>query len=188
MASTTTRPELSIDSTPRAFPLAGTNLYRLISDHGFKDQFHARLKRGNRFIAPLYKLGILPLFGLSKQIMLLTTRGRKSGAMRDTPIGYFWIDGTVHVFSAWARGANWYKNLVACPEEVWVQIGTRRFRARPEVVEDPLEVKRAVEQLIVQDPRGARMLMGWDPKRDRVETANLSLMIEKVLVVRFHPR
>jgi len=77
------------DSAPRAFPLPGTNLYKLISDPEFKKAFHARVKRGNRWLAPLYKLRVLPLLGVSKQIMLLTTKGRKSNEMRDTPIVRF---------------------------------------------------------------------------------------------------
>jgi hypothetical protein len=108
--------------------------------------------------------------------------------MRDTPIGYFRLDDSIYVFSGWGKEANWYKNMVVCPEEVYVRIGFRRFQVRPEVVEDPQEVKRIIEQLILQDPKGARTLMGWDAKLDQLETADFSLMIEKVLVVRFYLR
>jgi deazaflavin-dependent oxidoreductase (nitroreductase family) len=176
------------ESVSRAFPLPGTNLYKLISDPAFKKVFHARVKQGNRWLIPLYKLGILPLLGLGKQIMLLTTKDRKSHQMRDTPIGYFRLDDSIYVFSGWGKEANWYKNMVVCPEEVYVQIGFRRFEARPEVVEDPQELKQVIERLILQDPKVARMLMGWDVKCDHLETADFSLMIEKVLVVRFHLR
>ncbi len=178
----------SQDSSPRAFPLPETTLYRMLTDLEFRKTFHARVKQGNRFMGPLYKLGILPLFGMSKQIMLLTTKGRKSGEMRDTPIGYFRIDGVIHVFSGWGREANWYKNLVACPDEVWVRIGFRRYRAFPEVIQDPGMVQQILERLVLQDPHGARTLMGWDSERDRVEMADFSMMIEKVLVVRFHTK
>jgi deazaflavin-dependent oxidoreductase (nitroreductase family) len=120
--------------------------------------------------------------------MLLTTRGRKSHQLRDTPIGYFRLDDGIYVFSSWGKEANWYKNMVACPEEVHIQLGFRRFQARPEVVEEPQEVKQIIERLVLQDPKGAQTLMGWDTKVDRLETADFSLMIEKVLVVRFNPR
>ncbi len=169
----------------RAFPIQGTNLYRILNEPDYKSTFHARLKRGNRFMATFYKLGLLPVFGMSKQIMLLTTRGRKSNEMRDTPIGYFRIDGGIYVFSAWGKATNWYKNLVACPDEVFVQIGFRRTHAIPQVVSDPQELKCILEHFVQQDPQGARLLMGWDPALDRPETADFSTMIEKVLVVRF---
>jgi hypothetical protein len=42
----------------RAFPLPETYLYRLISDPAFKRAFHTRIKQGNRWLAPLYKLHI----------------------------------------------------------------------------------------------------------------------------------
>jgi deazaflavin-dependent oxidoreductase (nitroreductase family) len=176
------------ESVSRAFPLPETNLYKLISDPAFKKTFQARIKQGNRWVVFLYKLGVLPLLGLGKQIMLLTTKGRKSHAMRDTPIGYYRLGDSIYVFSGWGKEANWYKNMVVCPEEVYVRIGFRRFQVRPEVVEDPQEVKRIIEQLILQDPKGARTLMGWDAKLDQLETADFSLMIEKVLVVRFYLR
>jgi deazaflavin-dependent oxidoreductase (nitroreductase family) len=175
------------DSPVRAFPTPETNLYKLIADPEYRKTFHARVKSGNRMMAPLYKMRILPLFGLGKQIMLLTTRGRVSKALRDTPIGYFRIDGIIHVFSGWGKAANWYKNMMACPEEVFLQVGFQRFRARPEVVEVPQEVEQANRKLVMQDPGGAHSLMGWDPKIDRLEKADFSMMVEKVLVVRFYP-
>lgn len=188
MSTTQSEKDNAHVSVPRVFPLPGTNLYRLISDPEFKKAFHARVKQGNRWLAPLYKGGVLPLLGFGKQIMLLTTRGRKSQKMRNTPIGYFRIDDSIYVFSGWGKEANWYKNIVVCPEEVYVQIGFRRFHALAEVVEDRQELKWIIERLILQDPRGAQTLMGWDPNLDHLETADFSLMIEKVLVVRFRPR
>lgn len=173
------------DTAVRTFPVPGTYLYRLIVDPVFRKAFHARVKHGNRVLAPLYKLRLLPLLGVGKRIMLLTTRGRKSHKLRDIPIGYFRIDDDIYVFSGWGKAANWYQNMLAYPDDVYVQIGFRRFQARAEVVEDPQDVQRIIEHLILQDPRGAGSLIGWDPARDRLELADFSLMIEKVLVVRF---
>ena len=171
---------------PRSFPVPGTTLYDVLFKPDFRQAFHSRLKPTNRLLAPLYKAQVLSLFGLSKRIMLLTTQGRNSQRMRDFPIGYFRIGGDVYVFSAWGRQSNWYKNLVAHPEQVYVQIGLRRRHVWPQVVQDPQELKRIIQQLIRDDPDGARTLMGWDPNRDDVESADFSLMIEKVLTVRFH--
>ena len=173
-------------SARRAFPLPGTNLYKFMSDPEYKKIFHARVKQGNRWLAPLYKLGVLPLLGLGSRVMLLTTRGRTSHQMRDTPIGYFRIDSVIHVFSGWGKEANWYKNMLAYPDDVYVQAGFRRFRVRTEVLQDAQELKRAYERLVLQDLQGARTLMGWDPKQDHLETADFSFMIEKVMVVQFH--
>ena len=176
------------DSIHRAFPLPGTMLYDLIFKPEFKKTAHPRIKFFNRLVVPLYKLGVLPVLGIGKQIILLTTKGEKSKKMRDFPIGYQYIDDTVYVFSGWGKEANWYANLKAYPEDVYVQSGFRRFQVRPETVEDPQELKRLMERFVTQRPEGARTLIGWDPKRDSLETADFSPMIEKVLVVRFPPR
>ena len=175
------------DSNVRAFPLPETNLYKIIADPEYRKTFHDRVKSGNRMMAPLYRLRILPLFGLGKQIMLLTTRGRVSDRLRDTPIGYFRIDGVIHVFSGWGKAANWYKNMSAHPDEVYLQVGFQRFRARPEVVEDRQELEQANRRLVLQDPGGAHALMGWDPEVDSLERTDFSMMVEKVMVVRFYP-
>ena len=172
-------------STARTFPLPGTTLYKVLSDPEFKKTFHARVKLGNPWMARLYRLGLLPLLGLGGQIMLLTTRGRTSARLRDTPIGYFRIDGEVYVFSGWGKRANWYQNLVAYPDDVYVQIGFRRLNAVPGVVDDAQEIRRIIEHFVVQDPGGAHTLMGWDHQVDHLDAADFSLMIEKVLVVRF---
>ncbi len=178
-------------STPAAerhcFPAPGSNLYRLITDAEYKRVFHGRIRQGNPWMAFFYRAGILPLFGMSKNVMLLTTRGRKSGRLRQTPIGYFRIDGVLHVFTGWGPNANWYRNIQASPRDVSVQVGMRRFPVHAETVTDPNEVQRALEKLVAQDPQGAKLLMGWDPAADRLETADFSLMLEKVLTVRFLP-
>lgn len=175
-------------SAGRAFPLPTTNLYKILADGEYRAAFNARLKQGNRFMAPLYKVGILPLLGMGNLMMVLTTRGRKSNELRDTPIGYFRLDGIIYVFSGWGTRANWYKNMLACPDDVFLQVGLHHFHVRAELIEDPQAKRLAVERLIQQDPRGAKLLMGWDVEIDRPESADFSLMIEKVVIVRYHPQ
>jgi deazaflavin-dependent oxidoreductase (nitroreductase family) len=179
---------MSNDRVVRAFPLPGTTLYDVTFKPEFRQEFHSKLKPTNRLLVPLYKAQVLSLFGLSKRIMLLTTKGRNSQRMRDFPIGYFHIGDGIYVFSAWGKQSNWYKNLIACPDQVYVQIGLRRFHVQPEVVQDPQELKRIILQLIRDDPEGAHTLMGWDPSQDDVESADFSLMIENVLTLRFRER
>jgi deazaflavin-dependent oxidoreductase (nitroreductase family) len=169
----------------RAFPAPGTMLHDLIADPEFRETFHSKLKLTNRLVVPLYKLRVLPLLGAGKAIMLLTTKGRKSHTMRDFPVGYQRIDGTIYVFSGWGKETNWYKNLMAYPEDVYVQTGFHRFHVCPEVVEDRRELKGIIERFILRNPTAAHTLIGWDPERDDLHMADLSPMIEKVLIVRF---
>lgn len=66
------------------------------------------------------------------ETLLLTTRGRKSGALRRTALIYG-RDGDRYVVVASKGGApehpNWYLNLVAEPE-VKVQVGADKFTGR----------------------------------------------------------
>lgn len=172
---------------PHVFPTAGTNLDRVLNDPGFRREFHARLKTYNPFVVALYRAGLLPLFGVARTVMLLTTLGRNSRKPRHTPIGYFRIGGVVHIFSAWGRGANWYKNLAADPLHVSIQIGMRKQPARAEILEDPAEIRRTLGQFIHEQPAHAHDLFGWEPGSDRIETADFSVFERDVLIVRFIP-
>jgi deazaflavin-dependent oxidoreductase (nitroreductase family) len=64
--------------------------------------------------------------------LLLTTRGRRSGELRTTPLIYG-RDGDRYLVVASRGGApthpDWYQNLVADPE-VHVQVMADRFKAR----------------------------------------------------------
>ncbi len=169
----------------RKFPMEGTNLYKILFDPQHRQTFHAQLKRYNPLMASLYKIGLLPLFGVSRNVMLLTTRGRKSGKLRSTPIGYFRIGGVIHLFSAWGKSTAWYKNLAANPSDVTLQIGIRKFPVTAQALEDPAEILRTIEQFVTESPAQARYLFGWDPARDRMECADFTEMIHRVLIVRF---
>lgn len=68
-------------------------------------------------------------------MILLTTRGAKSGQERTTPLVHT-RDGDKYVIIASKAGAPtnpaWYHNLVANPE-VTVEVGTEKFQARARV-------------------------------------------------------
>src|SRR4051794_41102328 len=70
-------------------------------------------------------------------LLLLTTRGRKSGQPRTNPMMYRAEGDRLLVF-AFKAGAptnpDWYWNLVTDPE-VTVEVGTETYRARAQVIE-----------------------------------------------------
>ncbi|HTO70067.1 MAG TPA: nitroreductase family deazaflavin-dependent oxidoreductase [Myxococcota bacterium] len=72
-------------------------------------------------------------------LLLLTTKGAKSGATRTNPLAYL-RDGDRYVIIASYAGAPknppWYHNLVADPN-VRVELGGQSFDARAEVVKEP---------------------------------------------------
>jgi deazaflavin-dependent oxidoreductase (nitroreductase family) len=172
-------------NTPRTFPLPGTTYYNMLYDPRAKKQYYTSFKIANRIIAPLYRLGLLPLIGFGKLAILLTTKGRKSGRRRDTPIGYFRYDGTIHLVSGRGKEANWYKNILAHPDDVYVQVGFHRFHARVELVQDRDELNEMMKWLVKHHISGMEgKAMGWDLKRDDPETADFSGMFAKMAIIR----
>ena len=72
-------------------------------------------------------------------LLLLTTRGAKSGLMRTNPLAYL-ADGENFVVIASYAGAPtsppWYHNLLANPD-VEIEAGVERIAARASIVEEP---------------------------------------------------
>jgi deazaflavin-dependent oxidoreductase (nitroreductase family) len=64
-------------------------------------------------------------------VLLLTTKGAKTGRLHTTPVMYLIEDGRLYVFAS-KGGApthpDWYRNLVANPDVI-VELGTERFEA-----------------------------------------------------------
>jgi deazaflavin-dependent oxidoreductase (nitroreductase family) len=174
-----------IQQPGKSFPIVGTNLYRLISDPQYRQSFHARLKRFNPLVVTLYKIGLVPLFGGNQIVMLLTTKGRKSRKLRSTPIGYFRIGGVIHLFSAWGKATNWYKNMIAYPEDVWIQIGLHQWAVKWIELNDPYEIIQTITQFVTESPAQAHYLFGWEPDFDRLDQADFSPLINCILIVRF---
>jgi deazaflavin-dependent oxidoreductase (nitroreductase family) len=175
----------SMPESPRTFPRPGTTYHDMICDPKSKKRFRGLFRFFNMLIAPLYRLGLLPLLGVGKLILLLTTRGRKSGRLRYTPIGYFRYGGAVHFVSGWGTGTDRYENMLAYPDDVHARIGFHRFHARAELVRDREELTRMMKWLVSHHTSGMEgRAMGWDPKRDDPETADFSGMFEKMAIVR----
>lgn len=89
-----------------------------------------------------------------KDVLILTTRGAKSGETRINPLA-FHRDGDRIVIIASKGGAPvhpaWYHNLLAHPE-VTVEVLGEKFEARAATVEDDDEYERLYAQHAVQMP------------------------------------
>lgn len=77
---------------------------------------------------------------MGQPILLLHTRGAKSGEARASPLLYTsHDDGFIVVASkaGAARDPSWYHNIRAHPDAVEVEVDGRRVAVRPRVVEEP---------------------------------------------------
>ena len=73
----------------------------------------------NRWMAaPLIRAGGGPLLTtpVAGSILLLRTTGRKSGLVREAPLGYTVIEGRVVVVAGYGRSAHWFRNALADPQ------------------------------------------------------------------------
>lgn len=88
-----------------------------------------------------------------RDLLLLTTRGARSGQLRTNPLAYT-TDADRLVVIASKAGAptnpDWYHNLRANPE-VTVEVGTERYQARAVVVADA-ERERLFAQMAAKLP------------------------------------
>jgi len=71
--------------------------------------------------------------------VLLTTIGAKTGAERTHVLGGFedGPDAWLIVASLGGSASNpaWYVNLAKSPDKAWLEVGERKFRVRPELLE-----------------------------------------------------
>ncbi len=93
----------------------------------------------------LYRLGLAGPVG--RTVLLLVTRGRRSGRPRYTGLNYAKDGRAVYVMSGYGEATDWYRNLVADPL-VEVRIGRRRFPARASTVTDPERRERGIALLL----------------------------------------
>ena len=87
----------------------------------------------------LYRVGLADQLGRS--VLLLTTRGRRTGLPRTTALNYLVDGATTYVVSGSGSGSDWLRNLQADPH-VHVQVGRRRFAALAEMITDPIQQRR----------------------------------------------
>ena len=89
----------------------------------------AGMKRFNPIVAALMRL-----FGM--RVLQLTTVGAKTGQSRTVTLS--WIpDGEnswliIASYGGAAKHPAWYVNLAKNPGQVWIQLGGRRLKVRPE--------------------------------------------------------
>ena len=96
-----------------------------------------------------YAVGLGSLIG--KSILLLTTRGRKSGLPRITPLVYEELDNVIVVASARGHAADWLRNVMANPK-VSVRVGRRQFNAVAEVTCDSERIADYLQRQIERNP------------------------------------
>ncbi|MBI1257128.1 MAG: nitroreductase family deazaflavin-dependent oxidoreductase [Chloroflexi bacterium] len=132
-----------------------------------------------------YRLGLGDVMNAA-HIMILGTRGRKSGLTRYTPVEYRRHGSKIYLYSAWGERPQWFQNLTDCPE-VLVQQGRQQFSAQATVVTHSGEALRVLHLFrriapFVYDPLIARL-----SARERVDARSLPDISHTITIVRIDP-
>jgi deazaflavin-dependent oxidoreductase (nitroreductase family) len=91
-------------------------------------------------------------------VLLLTTKGRKSGLDRVTPLQYEQVDGLIYIASARGQEADWFRNIQVDPK-VKVQIRGIQQQALAEPVTDPQLIADFLEMRLQKNPLMIRLIM-----------------------------
>jgi deazaflavin-dependent oxidoreductase (nitroreductase family) len=99
-------------------------------------------------------------------VVVLTTRGARSGQLRSAPVMAFPDGDDAWLVVASAGGAAkhpaWAVNIARHPDEVWVGLEGRRVRVTPESLSGP-ERERAWASIVARSSR----FRGYQEKTDR---------------------
>jgi len=116
------------------------------------------------FMRASHRLGSKRMDGLP--VVLLTTRGARSGELRTTPVLSFpegdsaWL--VVASFGGSVSHPAWYLNMARHPEDTWVEVDGRRVRVTPRSLAGE-ERARAWERITSESHR----FTGYQEKTDR---------------------
>lgn len=94
----------------------------------------------------------------SDLVLVLTTRGRKTGRPHVTPLQYERLNDLIYVASARGQQADWFRNIVACPE-VEIEIEGDRFLAQAEPITDPAQIADFLELRLERHPKMIRAML-----------------------------
>jgi deazaflavin-dependent oxidoreductase (nitroreductase family) len=138
----------------RALPY-GPRMTRLL------DPLHRAFLCLNTLFAPMLERGFGALFSnpLTGYLMVLRTRGRRTGLIRAAPLGYVVLDGNIYCCAGFGESTAWYRNVLADPN-VEVVLPGRTLRGTAVPVSEPGEWGRAYRALIASLGLVGRLTVG----------------------------
>lgn len=71
------------------------------------------------------------------KVLILTTKGRKSGKILSAPLGYFERDGGYFIVASNSgndKHPSWYYNIKGNPGDVTIQVKDKKMKVNPEII------------------------------------------------------
>ena len=119
-------------------------------------------------------------------VLVLTTKGRKTGRPHVTPLQYERVDDLIYVAAARGRQADWVRNIIACPE-VEVEIADDRFLALADPIIDPAQIADFLELRLERHPKMIRAMLLLHGLSLRPNREQLEKLAEKLALVALRP-
>lgn len=115
----------------------------------------------NTLFAPMLERGFGAVFSnpLTGYLMVLRTRGRRTGLLRAAPLGYVVLDGSIYCCAGFGASTAWYRNVLADPA-VEVVLPGRTLRGTAIPVSAPDEWARAYRALMASLGVVGRLTVG----------------------------
>ena len=135
---------------------------------GLLPAVHGGFNALNKYLSvPALKMGLGRYMSnpLTGYLMILRTRGRKSGEMRDAPLGYTIVGSHIYCVAGFGRPTHWFQNVLADPR-VEVVLPSRALSGLAEEVVDPEERRRILPPLLRSMGVIAAMVGMGNPWRD----------------------
>lgn len=151
-----------------------------------RDKYLRRWKSLNKyFTIPFYRIGLLPLLGMGRIFLLLTTIGRKSGKLRRTPLEYHRLEGIIHIFILRGENADVVKNMRANPDQVNVRHGFHWYQPRIEILNDLDEKFKITKWYAGKYPKAVGSILGLKINEETID--NVAMDFAKLIsIVRLH--
>jgi deazaflavin-dependent oxidoreductase (nitroreductase family) len=118
---------------------------------------------------------------ISKNTMLMTYTGRKSGKTYTTPMNYLALNGALYTTSY--RDRVWWRNLRG-GADVTLSLRGEKVPARAETIEDQSDVADALQQYLKTAPQFAKYM---DVKLDEAgdpDSEDITRLAQNVVMVR----
>ena len=153
-------------------------------------RFHYFTKVLNGVIIFLYRIYLLPLFGLGKRIVIIDTIGWKTRKKRTTPVLalHFYTEFlTLYV----ARGikSHWLKNILAADDQIFkIQKGFKKMQVKGVLIEDQKEKFKHLGYFF-EELTAARGIFGYDKEKhgDVFQTEEFKEILEIIEFLQILP-
>ena len=133
----------------------------------------------------LYRAGLGDLVNTAR-ILVLTTRGRKSGLPRHAPIEYRQHGSKIYLISAWGTRPHWYQNILT-NAAVTVQQGRKQFSASAHIVTNSGEALRVLHLFRRRAPVIYDALLSRMSDRENIDPRTLPEITDQITIVRLTP-